>query len=168
LRFLPPHAIGHGGAFIQEPVHERDPIGRAGHRNKTGQRQGTLKSAREQAMEALESNHHEAIAAENGYELDNDTQPAPAAKPAPSSGEQQLAAQFSDAPAETGNSAPPTNVKIKIDGEGASSHPNAVSTDESHVSQAVMQSLRCDFFDMKVAQYHQPTDGLIAPMPTTD
>jgi hypothetical protein len=79
------------------------------------------KSARELALEALESRHQQQMAESNGYALIEDTppadpQPAPAAKPAATGDEQQLAAQLADAPADTPASAAPATVKIKIDG----------------------------------------------------
>lgn len=63
------------------------------------------KSARELAMEALETRHQTEMAISNGYELELDDEPAPAAAA------DQLAAQLTDT-----IEAEPPKVKVKIDG----------------------------------------------------
>lgn len=79
--------------------------------------QEAVKSPRELAMEALESRHHESMAAENGFQLDAEPAPPPVAAPAVTN-EDQLAAQMADQ-AVTAAVSPNVGsvVKIKIDGE---------------------------------------------------
>jgi hypothetical protein len=73
------------------------------------------KTAREQALEALEARHQAEMAAQNGWQLPDE--PAPEPEPAPAAS--QLDAQLNDpaaAPAPA-SAAAPALVKVKIDGE---------------------------------------------------
>jgi hypothetical protein len=77
----------------------------------------TQRTARDQALEALEARHQAEMAAQNGWELPTETIAEPANAPAPN----QLDAQLNDpaldpAPASAGA---PAKVKVKIDGEEA-------------------------------------------------
>lgn len=49
----------------------------------------------------------------------------------------------------------------------ANGQPLAVSDGEYHIPAAVVQALGQDYFEQLIAQYHQPTDGLDGPMPTS-
>lgn len=73
------------------------------------------KTAREEALEALEARHQAEMAAQNGWELPNEAAPEPAPAPEPD----QLSAQLNDPEPAPAPSAAPALVKVKIDGEEA-------------------------------------------------
>jgi len=75
------------------------------------------KTAREEALEALEARHQAEMAKANGWELE--AEPAPEPAPAPAPEPDQIQAQLNDPAPEPAAAAAPAKVKVKIDGEEA-------------------------------------------------